>query len=184
MENASKALLMAASVLIGILVLSLAVYLFVSFGQTSAELHKQQDEQRLEQFNTQFSSYVGKEDGITIYDIVTIANLATENNIYYDFAKRSVGKVTGNDNYIYVELIRKTGPSRQIEKGSNEDVNGIRRFYNSLIQEDLKRVKNPNEQGSTVSTGEDEPDLALYDCKVEYSTTTRRVYKVICEERK
>ena len=41
MENASKALIMAAGVLIGILILSLAVYLFVSFGNTSRELHKQ-----------------------------------------------------------------------------------------------------------------------------------------------
>ena len=32
MENASKALLMAAGVLIGVLILSLAVYLFENFG--------------------------------------------------------------------------------------------------------------------------------------------------------
>ena len=88
MENASKALLMAASVLIGVLILSLAVYLFTSFGSTSAELHKQQDEQRLEQFNTQFSSYEGKEGGITIYDVVTIANLATETIFITTFLKR------------------------------------------------------------------------------------------------
>jgi len=36
MENASKALLMAAGVLIGLLVLSLMVYLFASFASTSA----------------------------------------------------------------------------------------------------------------------------------------------------
>ena len=47
----------------------------------------------------------------------------------------------------------------------------------------MAKVKNPGEQGSTVSTDEDEPDLALYDCKVEYSTVTGRVYKVICTER-
>ena len=33
MENASKALIMAGGVLIGVLIISLAVYLFVSFGQ-------------------------------------------------------------------------------------------------------------------------------------------------------
>lgn len=32
MENASKALIMAGGVLIGILILSLAVYLFIDFG--------------------------------------------------------------------------------------------------------------------------------------------------------
>ena len=39
MENASKALIMAGGVLIGVLIISLAVYLFVSFGQTSAEIN-------------------------------------------------------------------------------------------------------------------------------------------------
>lgn len=184
MENASKALLMAASVLIGLLILSLAVYLFISFGSTSAQLHKQQEAQRLEQFNTQFSSYEAKEGGITIYEVVTIANLATESNIYYEFNKRNEAAVTGNDNYISVRLKKKTGQARQIERGADSNTNDVRSFYNTLIQEDLARVKDPNEQDSTVSTGEDEPDLALYDCKVEYSNITGRVYKVICEERK
>ena len=35
MENASKALLMAAGVLIGMMVLSLMVYLFISFGSST-----------------------------------------------------------------------------------------------------------------------------------------------------
>lgn len=184
MENASKALLMAASVLIGLLILSLAVYLFISFGSTSAELHKQQEAQRLEQFNAQFSSYEAKEGGITIYEVVTLANLATESNIYYELEKRNEAAVTGKDNYISVKLKKKTGAAIQIERGSDVNTNELKILYNGLIQEDLARVKNPNEQGSTVSIVEDEPDLALYDCKVEYSNITGRVYKVICEERK
>ena len=51
MENASKALLMAAGVLIAVLILSLAVYLFMSFGSESAEFHKQMENDRLNQFN-------------------------------------------------------------------------------------------------------------------------------------
>ena len=84
MENASKALIMAASVLIGVLILSLAVYLFVTFGASSAQMHKQIDENRLNEFNTQFTSYEGK-SGLTIYDVITVANLATENNKNYEF---------------------------------------------------------------------------------------------------
>lgn len=180
MENASKALLMAASVLIGLLILSLAVYLFVSFGSTSAELHKQQEEQRLTQFNSQFSSYEGK-DNITIYDVVTIANLATESNIYYDLPTTAIS--TGKNNYISVSLKKKTGGIRQIDRGSNTNAEDIRKFYNNLIKEDLARVKNPDEQDSTVSIIEDEPDLALYNCKVEYSNITGRIYKIIFTEK-
>lgn len=75
MENASKALIMAAGVLIGMIIISLAVYLFLSFGSSSAQLHQEQEEQRLNQFNTQFTSYVGLDN--TIYDVVTVANLST-----------------------------------------------------------------------------------------------------------
>lgn len=103
MENASKALLMAAGVLIGILIISLAVYLFVSFGSTSAEIHKQNDEQQIEQFNSQFTSYEGKK--CTIYDVVTVANLATENNKYYELKKSNLNdRMQGNDNYISVRV--------------------------------------------------------------------------------
>ena len=41
MENASKALLLAAEVLIGMLVLSLMVYLFITFGSNAAKINKQ-----------------------------------------------------------------------------------------------------------------------------------------------
>ena len=49
MENASKALIMAGGVLIGVLVISLAVYLFVSFGQTSAEINGENSQKQLTQ---------------------------------------------------------------------------------------------------------------------------------------
>ena len=82
MENASKALIMAAGVLIGVILLSLMAYMFLSFAMSSAEMHKDNEQNRLNQFNSQFDSYEGNE-GLTIYDVVTVANLATESNIYY-----------------------------------------------------------------------------------------------------
>lgn len=83
MENASKALIMAGGVLIGVLILSLAVYLFADFGSTSAQINEQNAEKQLTQFNSQFTSYEGKE-GLTIYDVITVASLAKENNTYYE----------------------------------------------------------------------------------------------------
>lgn len=82
MENASKALVMAGGVLIGIMIMSLAVYLFIDFGSTSAEINTQNAQKQLTQFNAQFTSYEGK-DGLTIYDVITVAGYANENNIYY-----------------------------------------------------------------------------------------------------
>lgn len=84
MENASRALTMAAGVLIGVLIISLAVYLFVDFGTTSAEINKQNEKQKIVQFNSKFTSYETEEKTWTIYDIITIAKYAKENNEYYE----------------------------------------------------------------------------------------------------
>ena len=83
MENASKALLMAGGVLIGLMILSLAIYLFVSFGADSRKIQAQIDANKLTQFNAQFTIYDNRND-ITIYDIITVANIAKENNDYYE----------------------------------------------------------------------------------------------------
>lgn len=83
MENASKALTMAAGVLIGVLIISLAVYLFIDFGTTSAKINSQVTEQQVSQFNSKFTSYEGQE-GLTIYDVITVASYAYENNVYYE----------------------------------------------------------------------------------------------------
>lgn len=84
MENASKALIMAAGVLIGVLIISLAVYLFADFGSTSAEINRQNEQQKIVQFNSQFTSYEDEEgETWTIYDVITVTGYARENNKYY-----------------------------------------------------------------------------------------------------
>lgn len=103
MENATKALIMAAGVLMGIVILSLAIYEFTSFGISSKEIHKANEETRLNEFNSQFTKYEGKDD-VTIYDVITVANLAKENNSYYEFSPRNLDQNTGKDLYISVIL--------------------------------------------------------------------------------
>lgn len=84
MENASKALIMAAGVLIGVLILSLAAFLFLDFGATSESVYSQMESQQLTQYNAQYTVYSGRND-ITIYEIISLANLAKENNNYYKY---------------------------------------------------------------------------------------------------
>ena len=72
MENASKALIMAAGVLIGVLILSLAAFLFLDFGATSESVYSQMENQQLTQYNAQYTVYSGRKD-ITIYEIISIA---------------------------------------------------------------------------------------------------------------
>ena len=88
MENASKALIMAGGILIGILIISLAVYLFTDFGRTAADINDRNASQQLVDFNSKFTKYESYKDNdgnwkTTVYDIVTLAGYAKENNEYY-----------------------------------------------------------------------------------------------------
>ena len=75
---------MAAGVLIGVLILSLAAFLFLDFGATSESVYSQMESQQLTQYNAQYTVYSGRND-ITIYEIISLANLAKENNDYYKY---------------------------------------------------------------------------------------------------
>lgn len=80
MENATKAMLMAAGTLIGVMILSLGVALYSelqSYVESSQEIIEF-NEQRA--FNTQFTNYENR-GNLTIQDIITAANLAYESNI-------------------------------------------------------------------------------------------------------
>ena len=166
MENASKALIMAASVLIGIMILSLAVYLFTTFGATSARLHEQQATDRLNQFNSQFTSYEGK-SGLTIYDVITVANLATENNKYYQLDRKiSIPAIENTNNKItdyYVSICIKQdgGTLKNIDGGLNTSPD-----YNEYINNELSKINTSNTK------------LPTYKCKAYISSTTQRVYRV------
>ena len=128
MENASKALLMAAGVLLGILILSLAIYLFVSFGQTSAEINEKNRQQQIVQFNSQYTVYLGRKD-LTIYDIITIVAYAKENNQDY---RDEDGNVYAGQNQNIVDIFL---DGTKISDGKNKS------YFDRKIQEDQKELK-------------------------------------------
>lgn len=138
MEDASNALIMAAGILIGVLILSLAVYLFINFGQTAAQIYEKNEQNQLNIFNSKFSSYEGKEK-ITIYDIITVAGYAYENNKYYEDDEQY--KI-----YVYIGI-----PT------SNNEIQDIVYLKSKKIisDEQNKMAGNNNE-------------LPQYSCKIEY----------------
>ena len=158
MENASKALIMAAGVLIGLMILSLAVYLFATFGATSAEMHDRIDADRINQFNAQFTSYEGKGD-ITIYDVITVVNLAKDNNEYY-----SLTESTDSNYYISVIL---TGNSNSLEKATDT-------YLNNLITNDLNNLVYNNWDEDGTNYGK----LPNYTCSVIINDNTQLVKQI------
>lgn len=155
MENASKALIMAAEVLIGVMIISIGVYLFNVFGQYSADNTKRIEDTQISEFNNQFLKFYGSrtnDEGkvepikCTIHDIVSLANLAKENNKNYGLEKED-----NKTRYIRIDIKN----NRNLEKKSNEDlVNLIKE--NSLMS--------------------DEKNSKYYRCTVCYiNTNTNRV---------
>ena len=83
MENATKALLIASGVLIGVMVISLGISLYVSLSEYVESTQDEITRQEIQEFNEQFTKYV--EYTLTIQDIVTAANVAYENNLETDY---------------------------------------------------------------------------------------------------
>ena len=93
MENASKALIMAGGILLGILILTLMVTLFISAKDLSASYEERKQSESVQQFNVNFTKYIGQK--LTIHQVVTISNFAKENNVEVGgIGKQSVSKIT------------------------------------------------------------------------------------------
>ena len=152
MENATKALVMAGGVLIGVLILGLMVYLFTTFGSTSAQINAQNATKQLVQFNSKFTSYENKE-GLTIYDIVTVAGYAKENNDYYECDTNANNKA---NYYIYVYIGNSNNESTGIQKKSSDEMQSL------IINEPIANTA-----------------LPTYSCKIKDYHTNGRVKTIV-----
>lgn len=129
MENASKALIIAGTVLISVMIISLGVYLFKTFSNFGTGIASEFQQKRLSQFNAQFYKYEDKV--VNAHDVVSIANLAKENNIYYQ-VETEAGS-SANSTYIEVSL----PDTPHFERLSEEE-------YMDFIKENSYRVINGN----------------------------------------
>lgn len=110
MENASKALLMAASILIGLIVLSLGVYLVNTFKSFSQDYNESLEIQRMQQFNAQFTAFSTRSN-VSIHEIMTLANYAKEFNSTNNIEPT-------NNQYINVNIKFKNKPKIDITNES------------------------------------------------------------------
>lgn len=82
MENATNALIIVAGVLIGIMILSLGATLFFELENYVQTTNDRLDANAQNAFNTQYINYV--RNNLKIHDVITVANLAYENNMGYN----------------------------------------------------------------------------------------------------
>lgn len=79
MENASKALIYAGEILVGVLLLTLMVFLFQSLGAFSDTVDKNIETKNINEFNAPLEKYRERKD-ITAHDIITMGNYAKQYN--------------------------------------------------------------------------------------------------------
>ena len=150
MENASKALIMAATVLLGVMIISIGVYLFSTYAGYSADAYKKMEDTQIAQFNSQFLKYYGtttryyKDDSgkeieetvqvkSTAHDIISLANLAKQNNI-----KNQIDDViySNNENNYYIQI--DIGTSNNTKHIENWDIDTQIKFLKDYSNTEYK----------------------------------------------
>jgi len=162
MENATQALIMAAGVLIGVIILSLGVYLFYIFGGFSADTQEKVDETQIAQFNQKFTQYAGRDD-LTIQDVITAKNYALEHNKGIDSNYNSGEEISkrANNANDYIDVFYSGTCSLLILKQNKDS-----RTYLAFIHKDESLLMS-SDSGQT-----------RFSCEVEFNNTTGRVNRV------
>lgn len=122
MENASKALIIAGSILIAIMIISLGIYIFKqysSFAKENADL----SEQEISAFNSKITSYLG--EGISGSQVNALLQYCLANNMSAQQSGETykcitVTQITNND-----ELVGKNSDKyKKVETGKFYTVEG------------------------------------------------------------
>ena len=166
MENASKALIMAAEILIGVIIISIGVALFTIFSGYSKETVEEIAETQIAEFNSNFLKYEGH--AVTAHEIITVANYARQNNMKYDdFVKpdntpRTDLKANEASYYIQVivsnidkNLIKNTFDPNHFEYATEEEKNAFLKAYSV-----------------------DGAEQVTFESKATISPITKKVYKI------
>jgi hypothetical protein len=161
MENATKALIIAAGMLIAIMIISLGLYLFASMSTYTSSAEQKISEDQIMQYNQVFLKYHGRND-LTVHDIVTIANYAkqcNEENGYYDDNGQN-----HDETQYYISVLLMSSNPLHLECNTINNKTSTK-YFDNLLKSDYIEVG-----GIT--------QLATYKCEVYVSSDTSRVYKV------
>lgn len=176
MENASKALLMAGSILIAILVIGVVIYMFNS----SSQLFKSSDDieriEQIEAFNREYEAYNRKLMRGT--DIISIINKVNSNNEKHE-------DIPEYQMSIEFTLIEELGYIKKEEKKDGKTIVIIEKGENKISAG--KYDNNSDEWKAIKKNVEAFTDFKrrIFDCtNVEYNKQTGRINKMSFKERK
>lgn len=138
MENASKALIMAAEILFGVILLTIFVVAFSAWKNMSDSINENIELTKVQEFNSKFEVYMDKE--LTAYDIVTIINMVNEFNYPDGYGKDDYGNNKNDEEKI--KIVPPTLPEEIANNASKfiKDNNG-KRYKITKIEYNEKTAK-------------------------------------------
>ena len=143
MENASKALIISAGVLIAILLLTLFSYLFMKMSSSTSEVYDMISKHEKDEFNQQFFNYEGRgirtnADPLTPQEVATLINLAQDNSEILEFSvsfkcNRPVHDNSDIKNINFSNTSTSTGQESITSKANN--------IFSNLLKNGLNRAQ-------------------------------------------
>ncbi len=167
MENASKALIMAAEILIGVIIITIIVLSYGNMREVSKEEISAEQVQQLAAFNREYESYMKKL--LRGVDIISLMNKALDNNAQYE---ESYNKITIE--FILLDRIEANGIIINAGTGYNQD------FYN----EKIKVYANSSTVNSNVFIQLKSKYFDYKEGSIEYHNETGKVKKMVFKERR
>lgn len=167
MGNASKALIMAGGILIGIMLATFMVMMLRKGGSLNAEYDLQITHNELVKFNSQFEIY--DKDNNTIFDVITVANHAYDVNQKNGFDPQNSIEVSIRINKGGQKGIYSIRPDSNLKKGYFFKEGGEDTYIYDLIEDYSDRR---NEDGQLQYQ-------FVFDCtNIEYNEVTGKVARM------
>lgn len=154
MENASKALMVTAGVLMGVMILSLMVYIITIFADFASGIEDDRERQQAEAFNAQFYRYQQLAT-ISAHDIVSVINLARESNEKNGYTESSDSSRVARNEDSYIQVI--IDSSGLILSGANSN-------HCEWWTEEQKQLFIQNNMIKDPLTSADEDSVLRFEC--------------------
>lgn len=134
MENATKALLIAAGVLIGIIILSILAYEFAYFSNVSENIKNSMKQEDIFAFNSQFETYADRKEGVSLQEFASIYYFIEDWNQRQegDSVKLNIVEKAGVS--IKSSLLKEKKPLEQVLTSLENPEN----YYFELTSQDMK----------------------------------------------
>lgn len=182
MENSSRALIMAATVILAVLLIGVFIYVFRAGSSVSESYDKKQQTEQLELYNSKFELYNVETN--SIMDLISVANLAYSVNIQCEYDTTNTVDIkikAGTPTFSIPGNDRKGLQKNEIISGSANKMSIFKLATDDL---DSLGVENNNKSDTLATTKYDiQTNKTIYkylfDCKkVEYHNQNGQVSKM------